>query len=95
MDAAQVIVVGGGGTRVVMVLLAGADVGMMTSALLRNGPDHLRSVETRLRDWMDRHHYETLDQIRGRASQRSVPDPAAFERANYIKTLASHSVRSR
>jgi dihydroorotate dehydrogenase (fumarate) len=80
---------------VVKVLLAGADVAMMTSALLRHGPDHLRPVETRLRDWMDRHHSETLDQLRGRASQRSVPDPATFERANYIATLASHPVRSR
>jgi hypothetical protein len=62
----------------------------MTSALLRNGPDHLRSLEVGLRDWMDRHGFETLDQLRGRLSQRSVPDPAAFERANYIKTLASH-----
>jgi dihydroorotate dehydrogenase (fumarate) len=68
---------------------------MMTSALLRNGPDHLRPVETRLRDWMDRHHYETVEQFRGLASQRSIPDPAAFERANYIKTLASHPARSR
>ena len=42
-----------------------------------------------LRDWMDRHGYETVDQLRGRLSQRSVPNPAAFERANYIKTLAS------
>jgi dihydroorotate dehydrogenase (fumarate) len=39
---------------------------------------------------MDGHGVETLDQLRGRLSQRSVPDPAAFERANYIKTLASH-----
>jgi dihydroorotate dehydrogenase (fumarate) len=77
-------------TDVVKVLLAGADVAMMTSALLRNGPDHLRPVETRLRDWMDAHRYETVGQLRGRLSQRSVPDPAAFERANYIKTLASH-----
>jgi dihydroorotate dehydrogenase (fumarate) len=78
-------------TDVVKVLLAGADVAMMTSALLRHGPDHLRSLEVQLRDWMDRHGYETLDQLRGRLSQRSVPDPAAFERANYIKTLASHA----
>jgi dihydroorotate dehydrogenase (fumarate) len=75
---------------VLKVLLAGADVAMMTSALLRNGPDHLRPVEVRLRDWMDRHGYETVEQLRGRLSQRSVPDPAAFERANYLKTLASH-----
>jgi dihydroorotate dehydrogenase (fumarate) len=77
-------------TDVVKTLLAGADVAMMTSALLRNGPEHLRRVEGGLRDWMDRHRYETVDQLRGLLSQRSVPDPAAFERANYIKTLASH-----
>jgi dihydroorotate dehydrogenase (fumarate) len=80
---------------VLKVLLAGADVAMMTSALLRNGPDHLRPLEVQVRDWMDRHGYETLDQFRGRLSQRSVPDPAAFERANYLKTLASHPARSR
>jgi dihydroorotate dehydrogenase (fumarate) len=74
----------------IKVLLAGADVAMMTSALLRNGPDHLRPLETQVRDWMDRHGFDTLEQLRGRLSQRSVPDPAAFERANYIKTLASH-----
>jgi dihydroorotate dehydrogenase (fumarate) len=82
-------------TDVVKVLLAGADVAMMTSALLRNGPDHLRRVEVELRDWMDRHGYETLDQLRGRLSQRSVPDPATFERANYIKTLASRTAPRR
>jgi dihydroorotate dehydrogenase (fumarate) len=75
---------------VLKVLLAGADVAMMTSALLRNGPDHLRPLETQVRDWMDRHGFDTLEQLRGRLSQRSVPDPAAFERSNYIKTLASH-----
>jgi dihydroorotate dehydrogenase (fumarate) len=75
---------------VLKVLLAGADVAMMTSALLRNGPDHLRTVEVGLRDWMDRHGHETVDQLRGRLSQRSIPDPGTFERANYIKTLASH-----
>jgi dihydroorotate dehydrogenase (fumarate) len=82
-------------TDVAKVLLAGADVAMMTSALLRNGPDHLRRVEVGLRDWMDGHGYETVDQLRGRLSQRSIPDPATFERANYIKTLASHPTPNR
>jgi dihydroorotate dehydrogenase (fumarate) len=82
-------------TDVVKVLLAGADVAMMTSALLRHGPDHLRLLESGLRDWMDRHHYETVDQLRGLLSQRSIPDPAAFERADYLKTLASHPTPSR
>src|SRR5215203_2577325 len=76
---------------VIKVLLAGADVAMMTSALLANGPDHLRPVELGLRDWMDRHRHERIDQLRGQLSQRSVPDPATFERANYIKTLASRT----
>jgi dihydroorotate dehydrogenase (fumarate) len=80
---------------VVKVLLAGADVAMMTSALLHNGLDHLRSVELGLRDWMDRHGYETVDQLRGQLSQRSVPDPATFERANYIRTLASRTAPRR
>jgi dihydroorotate dehydrogenase (fumarate) len=79
---------------VIKTLLAGADVAMMTSALLRHGPDHLRLLESGLRDWMDRHHYETVDQLRGLLSQRSIPDPAAFERANYIMTLASHPTPS-
>jgi dihydroorotate dehydrogenase (fumarate) len=78
-------------TDVIKVLLAGADVAMMTSALLRNGPDHLRPVEVQVRDWMDRHGFETVDQLRGRLSQRSIPDPAAFERANYVRTLMSWS----
>ena len=80
---------------VIKTLLAGADVAMTTSALLRHGPDHLRLLESGLRDWMDRHHYETVDQLRGLLSQRSIPDPAAFERANYIMTLASHPAPSR
>jgi dihydroorotate dehydrogenase (fumarate) len=82
-------------TDVLKVLLAGADVAMMTSALLRNGPDYLRPLEVQVRDWMDRHGYETVEQLRGRLSQRSVPNPAAFERANYIKTLASHTTKER
>ena len=75
---------------VVKVLLAGADVAMMTSALLRQGPDHLSHVQAHLGDWLDRHGHGSVDAIRGRLSQRAVRDPAAFERANYLKVLASH-----
>jgi dihydroorotate dehydrogenase (fumarate) len=82
-------------TDVLKVRLAGADVAMLTSALLRHGPDYLRPLEVQVRDWMDRHGFETVDQLRGRLSQRSVPDPAAFERANYIATLASQRAPSR
>jgi dihydroorotate dehydrogenase (fumarate) len=77
----------------VKVLLAGADVAMMTSALLRHGPDHLSEVEAGLRAWLERHGHGSVEEVRGRLSQRSVPDPAAFERANYLKVLASHPAR--
>jgi dihydroorotate dehydrogenase (fumarate) len=68
-------------------LLAGATVAMMTSALLRNGPDHVRVVEQELVAWAGEHDYESVEQLRGSASQRHVADPAAFERANYIEVL--------
>ena len=71
------------------VLLAGADVAMMTSALLRHGPEHLAHVDAGLRDWLARHGHTSLDQLRGRLSQRTVRHPRAWERANYLRTLAS------
>ena len=75
---------------VVKVLLAGADVAMMTSALLRHGPEHLTAVETGLRDWLEEHGMQTVGHLRGLRSQRSIRDPAAWERANYITMLASY-----
>jgi dihydroorotate dehydrogenase (fumarate) len=78
---------------VIKALLAGADVAMMTSSLLRHGPDHLSQVEAQLAGWLDRHGYGSPGEVRGKLSQRSVRDPAAFERANYLKVLASHRER--
>jgi dihydroorotate dehydrogenase (fumarate) len=64
---------------------------MMTSALLLHGPEHLRTVERELWAWMAEHEYASVAQLRGSASQGSVEDPAAFERANYQRTLHSWS----
>jgi dihydroorotate dehydrogenase (fumarate) len=75
--------------------MAGAYSSRWTSGVGSTSRYGMRSVELRLRDWMDGHGYETIDQLRGQLSQRSVPDPAAFERANYIKTLASRTPPSR
>jgi len=72
-------------------LLAGADVVMMTSAVLRNGPEHFSVVERGLLDWMDVNEYETVDELRGSASYYASDNPAAFERANYVRTLHSWS----
>ncbi len=79
------------GADVAKELLVGADVAMMTSALLRQGPEHARTVETELRAWMVECEYESVAQLRGSASQATAVDPSAFERANYMKTLRSWS----
>lgn len=76
---------------VLKMLLVGADVTMMTSALLRHGPEHLMLVEDELERWISNNAYSSVEQLRGSLSQRSVPDPAAFERANYMKVLNSYS----
>jgi dihydroorotate dehydrogenase (fumarate) len=76
-------------TDAAKLLLAGADVAMLTSALLRHGPEHLATVEAGLRRWLERHRHRAVGDARGLASQRRTGDPTAFERANYIKTLAS------
>ena len=77
------------GTDVAKALLVGADVAMMTSALLRHGPEHVARVEADLRAWMMEREYESVDQLRGSASAATADDPAAFERANYVRTMRS------
>ena len=70
-------------------LLAGADVAMMTSALLLNGPEHFGTVERELVQWMDANEYESVSELKGSASYLAADDPSAFERANYVRTLHS------
>ena len=77
------------GTDVVKGLMVGADVVMMTSALLRHGPEHVGTVEAELRAWMTDHEYVSVEQLRGSASQATAENPSAFERANYMRTLRS------
>lgn len=74
-------------------LLAGADVVMMASALLRHGPGHVATVQAELVDWLDRHGHDSVERIRGRASHGNVTNPVAYERANYLRTLASYQPR--
>ncbi len=75
---------------VVKLVLAGADVTMMTSALLQRGASYLAIVVAETQQWFDEHGYQSVTQARGSVSQLSVPDPVAFERANYMKTLISY-----
>ncbi|HEY8821877.1 MAG TPA: dihydroorotate dehydrogenase-like protein [Dermatophilaceae bacterium] len=68
-------------------LLAGADVAMMTSALLEHGPEHVATVESDLVNWAAESGFESVAQLKGSVSQRNVADPSAFERANYMAAL--------
>jgi dihydroorotate dehydrogenase (fumarate) len=82
------------GRDVAKALLVGADVAMMTSALLRHGPEHVARVESELQAWATEHEYDSVDQLRGSVSHASTDNPAAFERANYMQILQSYATPS-
>lgn len=73
----------------IKLLLAGADVIGMASALLRHGPDHLGTVLGGMASWLETRGYVSANQARGSLSQVNSPDPAAYERANYVRTITS------
>ena len=79
---------------VVKCILAGASVAMMASALLQKGIHHAFSVLTDLHRWLEEHEYDSVRQMCGSMSRRSVPDPTAFERGNYMRGLSSYTSRS-
>ncbi|MGA1368345.1 MAG: dihydroorotate dehydrogenase-like protein [Blastocatellia bacterium] len=77
---------------VLKMVMAGADVTMLCSTLYRHGIEYIRTIEREMVDWMTEHEYDSIEQMQGSMSQRNCPDPAQFERAQYIKTL--HSFKS-
>ena len=76
--------------EVIKYIMAGADVVMSTSAILKNGIGYLTNLVDGLKRWMEGRAYESVAQMKGSMSQRHVADPSAFERANYIKVLESY-----
>jgi dihydroorotate dehydrogenase (fumarate) len=72
---------------VVKALLAGADVVQVVTALLRHGPREVAVLLAGLRRWMEEHEYESVSQVRGALSLRHCPDPEAYERGNYLRSL--------
>ncbi len=77
---------------VIKLLMVGADVTQMVSALLRHGIDHLRTVEQDLHRWLEAHEYTSIEQLQGSMSQVNCPDPSAYERAQYVKSIQTYSV---
>ena len=72
-------------------LLVGADAVMMASALLRNGPGLVSAMLLEMREWLDEHDYESVEQMKGSMSIGSSANPDAFVRANYMKMLTTYS----
>jgi dihydroorotate dehydrogenase (fumarate) len=76
---------------VVKLLMVGANVTMLCSSLMRHGINHLRHVDRELREWMEEHEYESVQQMQGSMSQIRCPDPGAFERAQYMRAVKGMS----
>jgi dihydroorotate dehydrogenase (fumarate) len=74
---------------VLRMLMAGANVTMMCSVLLKNGIEHISRVRTDLEKWMEEHEYDSVRQMQGSMSHAHVDDPSAFERVQYMKALKS------
>jgi dihydroorotate dehydrogenase (fumarate) len=78
------------GRDVIKVIMAGASVAQICSALLKNGIDHLRVILQAVHEWMEKNEYESIEQMKGSMSQVKCPDPAAFERAQYMRALTTY-----
>ncbi len=76
-------------TDVLKAMMAGARVSMMASELLHNGAGSASTILSDLQNWMEQHEYTSIQQMQGSMSQKSVAEPSAFERANYMKVLSS------
>lgn len=72
------------------ILLAGADITHMASALLQHGPQYISLILQDMQDWMELNEYESIEQLKGSVSQSRSKNPAAFERANYIDLLQNY-----
>jgi dihydroorotate dehydrogenase (fumarate) len=86
---ASIAVTGGvhTGLDVIKATMAGADATQLVSALLRNGAGYLRSIRSEIESWMQEHEWTSLNDMRGNMSLKRIPDPAAYERANFRMAL--------
>jgi len=76
---------------VIKLVMAGADVTMLCSALMRYGIQHIQRIEMEMAVWLEQHKYNSLGEIKGVMSQKNCPDPGAFERAQYVRGLSSYT----
>jgi dihydroorotate dehydrogenase (fumarate) len=76
---------------VIKMVMAGADVTMLCSALMRHGIQHIQRIEMEVGAWLAEHNYKSLGEIKGIMSQKNCPDPSAFERVQYVRGLSSYT----
>lgn len=76
---------------VIKMVMAGADVTMLCSALMRYGIEHIQKIEMETAAWLQDHGFGSLSEIKGRMSQKNCPDSSAFERIQYVRGLSSYS----
>ncbi len=81
------------GVDMVKAILAGANITMVASELVENGPARAAGMLEELSVWMGDHEYDSVTQLKGAMSQQSVAEPAAFERGNYMKALQTFDNR--
>ncbi|HTV61977.1 MAG TPA: dihydroorotate dehydrogenase-like protein [Verrucomicrobiae bacterium] len=78
-------------TDALKMLMAGADVTMLCSTLMRHGIGHLETIEKEMAAWMEEHEYESVEQLKGSLSQQNCPAPTEFERAQYMRAISIHT----
>jgi len=78
---------------IIQLLMAGASATMLVSALLRHGIGHLATITEELKGWLQEHDYKSVEQLQGIMSQINCPDPSAFERAQYLKSLQTYQLQ--
>ena len=78
------------GTDALKMLMAGADITMLCSVILRRGVGYMSIIEQEMVSWMEEHEYESVQQLKGSMSQKNCPEPTAFERAQYMRALTSY-----
>ena len=74
------------------MLLVGADVTMLCSTIIRHGIPQIAMIERDMVDWLKEHEYESISQLKGSLSQKNCAEPAAFERAQYMKALTGYAL---
>ena len=81
-------------TDALKMLMAGADVTMLCSVLIRHGVKQIGLIEREIITWMEEHEYESVTQLKGSLSQRNCADPTSFERAQYMRAISSYPTPS-